>query len=368
MNTPTASLLTATALILAACGGSDDASDDAATTTSPTTTATPTTTTAPTTTAAPTTTLAPTTTEAPTTTAAAAPDLTEYCSTSEEYYVTVTALNTVDTNGAAGVLIPLAIQEADAVIDAAPGPEFAGEPTTARDALIALNDLVAPIGYDVEQLEDRSLLSAPLEGIDQTTAALEEFLPVGCESDLTALAERATALATSLDENVGESAPASSVPDVDAASGATIDVSDDSGQLFSSVPAEWSDVRGAPNEGIRQLLASTDVDAFLEGYNLPGLYLLSGDAPDADAAWRAAKAGGVAAAEADGCQVQISAPYEDALYTGQEDLLSCPGGDSTLHAIGGANSANDVWFVVLLVLADGDTTTRDLIVDTFTVD
>lgn len=143
-------------------------------------------------------------------------------------------------------------------------------------------------------------------------------------------------------------------------------VSDDSGQLRANVPAEWVQVDGSPDGELRRLVAAADSEAFLAGYSLPGILLLSGDAPTPDA-WVAGLAGGLSAAQADGCTVTETSDYDDGVYTGTEHVLSCGFAETTPHLIGGRDADGELFFLLAIVRPADDLTIRTEIVQSFFV-
>ncbi|MEM9033641.1 MAG: serine/threonine-protein kinase [Actinomycetota bacterium] len=57
------------------------------------------------------------------------------------------------------------------------------------------------------------------------------------------------------------------------AAGDTIQVSDDTGAISMSVPAEWNDLNGVPAEGASTLIASPDISGAIGGFTTPGVLI-----------------------------------------------------------------------------------------------
>jgi serine protease Do len=105
-----------------------------------------------------------------------------------------------------------------------------------------------------------------------------------------------------------------------------VTVSDDSGSITASVPAEWSDVNGAPNPDFGpSLFAAPDLESFLGTYNTPGVII------EATASRGAAEVE-LTLDELDfssECTYLGRSEYNDSLYFGSLDSYSDCGGTST---------------------------------------
>jgi hypothetical protein len=103
-------------------------------------------------------------------------------------------------------------------------------------------------------------------------------------------------------------------------------VSDDSGSVTASVPAEWSDIDGAPNESFGpSLYAAPDLESFLNTFDTPGVIIEgTGDrgAADIDLTLDELDLSGQ-------CTYVGRSPYSDVLYTGSLDEYSNCGGVGT---------------------------------------
>ncbi|MEL6890001.1 MAG: hypothetical protein AAFP84_00275 [Actinomycetota bacterium] len=297
-------------------------------------------------------------------------ELGAFCDASAKYYVTVGALiEDVQTSGALEVLLPVAIDLVDDAIDAAPSEALAAEPIAARGALWAIEPVFEAADFDIGAAGVAAAdVLDEFETLNDTYVALESFLRDECGSDVGELTAMSASLAAELDAEFGEEADAGD--DVDVAADATA-VFDDSGQLAARVPSAWVEVNGEPDGDFRQLIASTSITGLESSFIVPGMILLSADAPDGDAdvAWMGGLAGAVQNSEQAGCVTISTEQYDDGVYVGEERVLDCPGGGGTVvfHAIGGSNAENDVWFVLLLV-AELGSGVRELVGDSFLVD
>ena len=284
-----------------------------------------------------------------------------FCGVSERYYVSATALTVyAQTPDGVRLLLSDTVVLADEAIAAAPRDDMASAPMRAAVALATLRSGFDEVGYDLERLGEATTpgLAEAFDEFDATYTELALFLSEGCQVDLAPLDAEAQAAA--------EQADAGST---DGGTEASVQVDDASGQIASLVPAGWSDVDGSPDGDSRQLIAAPSIPTFLTSYTEPGIFILSGDAAGlADQAAAGGLEGALGDAVSSGCQIVERLGYDDGLYTGEEVRLTCPGDDTTFFAIGGSNADNDVWFVLLLVTEAGDSTTRQLVVDSFTVD
>jgi serine protease Do len=105
-----------------------------------------------------------------------------------------------------------------------------------------------------------------------------------------------------------------------------VNVSDDSGSITASVPAEWSDINGEPNPDFGpSLYAAPNLESFLGTYDTPGVIIEatgSRGAADID----------LTLDELDfssECTYVGRSPYADVLYTGSLDEYSNCGGTAT---------------------------------------
>ena len=105
-----------------------------------------------------------------------------------------------------------------------------------------------------------------------------------------------------------------------------VSVSDDSGSITASLPAEWFDIDGAPNESFGpSLYAAPDLDSFLNTFDTPGVIIeATGTRTAADIDFTLDELD-----LSDQCTYEGRSPYSDVLYTGSLDLYTNCGGTST---------------------------------------
>ena len=143
-----------------------------------------------------------------------------------------------------------------------------------------------------------------------------------------------------------------------------VTVSDDSGAVSVSVPVEWSDTNGAPNEAFGpSIYAAPDLDGFLNTWEVPGVILeVSGDL-GADSIGTALDEIGPAGA----CTNDGRFPYEDPLYIGEYDLWSdCGGVGTTVITL--AVTPHDGSYLIRLgaqIVTDRDLDALDQIMNSF---
>ncbi|HSP28249.1 MAG TPA: S1C family serine protease [Ilumatobacteraceae bacterium] len=110
-----------------------------------------------------------------------------------------------------------------------------------------------------------------------------------------------------------------------------VTVSDDSGSVTTSVPAEWADIDGQPNENFGpSLYAAPDLESFLNTFDTPGVII------------EATGERGVADIDttldeldlSDQCTYVGRTPYADVLYTGSLDEYSdCAGTGTSIFIV-----------------------------------
>jgi serine protease Do len=150
-----------------------------------------------------------------------------------------------------------------------------------------------------------------------------------------------------------------------------VKVTDDSGALSMEVPAEWSDVGGVPwvlddQEIGAQITASPDIDAYLNGWDTPGVFF--GATTQLDAV------GDVESfldsnSFANSCTYDGRFDYSDALYTGKYDSYSkCGGTDAAFYVIAAQPESKDVFLVVQIqAQTEADLAVVDQVINTFQV-
>jgi serine protease Do len=127
-----------------------------------------------------------------------------------------------------------------------------------------------------------------------------------------------------------------------------VSVSDDSGSITASVPAEWSDINGAPNESFGpSLYAAPNIDSFLNTFETPGVIIEATGtrgAADIDATLDELDL-------SDQCTYEGRSPYSDVLYTGSIDLYTNCGGTSTSIFVVAVTPEDGTFLARLLIQA-----------------
>ncbi len=127
-----------------------------------------------------------------------------------------------------------------------------------------------------------------------------------------------------------------------------VTVSDDSGSINASVPVEWSDIDGAPNEEFGpSLYAAPNLDSFLNTFDTPGVIIEATGA-------RGAADIDVTLDEldlSDQCTYEGRSPYSDVLYTGSLDLYTNCGGTSTSLFVVAVTPEDGTFLARLLIQA-----------------
>jgi serine protease Do len=223
-------------------------------------------------------------------------------------------------------------------------------------ALLALSFLLAACGGDdgggEEADEDRSEEENEDEDTEDTTTTTEP------EDDR---GEAIGDFTSEVEDELGE------IPDEVTSYGEYVRVSDDSGFLSVEVPAAWSDVNGEPGLFGPDVIASTDVQAFIETYDVSGVEfqatdLTQGGNPDAtlDA---------VSQVQAQQCTALPRQDYADPLYTGRSQVFEdCAG--STTDFVWVAMEPADLSFhgvVGIQITNEADLEALERILDTFVV-
>ncbi len=110
-------------------------------------------------------------------------------------------------------------------------------------------------------------------------------------------------------------------------------VTDDTGRITVEIPAEWTDVDGAPidfeDTTISDIRASTDLAAFAAGWDVPGVAVTAGAVDRSVEEVLDGEAGGFTSS----CTPLPRQPYADPLYTGSFDTYSNCGGTETAYVI-----------------------------------
>ncbi|MGF1645764.1 MAG: S1C family serine protease [Kineosporiaceae bacterium] len=154
--------------------------------------------------------------------------------------------------------------------------------------------------------------------------------------------------------------------------GEYVTITDDTNAVAVSVPAEWSDVDGAPftgEDGIARIdvRAAPDLQAFGDSWDVPGMILtatsgLAGTSPEA----LLDQLGG---GGSEVCTYEGRQPYQDPLYTGAYDLFTGCGGTAAAYVIVVAQPEDGSFLVSVQVqiVAERDFDALDQILNTFVV-
>ncbi len=146
-------------------------------------------------------------------------------------------------------------------------------------------------------------------------------------------------LAFSFADELEEEAPAAGA-DAGATYAGYTTITDDTGAIQVEVPSEWSDVDGAPfqsDEGVQlyDVRASSDLSAFLQGWDTPGM-IFTASSQLAATSDEVALLDELVEDGSSQCTYEGRQPYEDAAYTGQYDTYTNCGGTGATYVVVGA--------------------------------
>ena len=150
-----------------------------------------------------------------------------------------------------------------------------------------------------------------------------------------------------------------------------VEVTDDTGAIVVEIPAEWNNVDGSvweDEDGVMgaAIVASSDLDAFNEGYTVPGVVFMAsasmaemGDASDLLDTLDFS----------DDCLYEGRETYDDSLYSGYYDLYSGCAGTDTILVVVAALPPDGSYATLLAVqaISDADLDAIDHILNTFVV-
>ncbi len=382
------SLTLASCSLLAACGGGGDNArevlsgsgdtSNVTTDTASSTTETPEATEPPVT-QAPEPTDVPGSTDVPVATdasAGAVGDLAAFCGASEQFYVEARALDSIDgdADSAARTLFAGMSVSVSGAIFNAPTAEVAAVPQRAQELLAVFVPALEAVDYDADAVNDlgnAGELNAAFDEFGQILDQLETFVVAECGSDVAELQSASVAKADEV-SGASDSTDVATTIDEPASDDVAVDVivADDSETISVSVPSSWTDVNGAPDGDLRQVVAAPDAAAFLAGFNAPGVIIVAGDVPAGNgaAAGIAGLDGLSASVEADGCVLGQSIDYDDGVYVGTERTYSCPGTDAVARFAGGTNADASIFWLLGAVYAPTDVAVWNLITESFLVD
>jgi serine protease Do len=119
------------------------------------------------------------------------------------------------------------------------------------------------------------------------------------------------------------------VPTNEPAPAEYVNVTDDSGFLTVDVPVEWSDVDGSPGLFGPNVLASTDVQQWLQSYNVPGIWFEATDIQTGQTNDEILTAISESQGQTTACTSLGRQPYEDPAYVGVSEVFQdCAGTDT----------------------------------------
>lgn len=311
-----------------------------------------------------------------------------FCGAAEEFFVPARSLDFGDINDPVvlGGVIGLLDGRAQPVIDAAPTEADAALFVESKGLLDLASPALASIGFDLErsgELQNNIEVGEALVDFGALLGDMQTFLVDRCDSSTAELDQRAMDIidgfASSTTQTTEVVAPDTVAPPPDTAAPGTVapdpaeavidytPIENDTGELRLDVPSTWTDVTGAPEGVLQQVAAAPNLQAFLDSYTQPGVLLITGDATTPEA-WRDGLSATVGIALEDGCVINDTAEYDDGVYTGEENLLSCGDPAAVAHLIGGRNETGSLFFLLAIVRPTSDPAVRDRIVQSFFID
>lgn len=150
-------------------------------------------------------------------------------------------------------------------------------------------------------------------------------------------------------------------------------VTDDTGAITVEIPAEWSDVDGAPYTGSDGLArtdvrASSDLEAFQTTWSTPGMIFTASSAlaQGSNEFTLLDELNGQLTSQ---CTYEGRQPYADPLYTGQFDTYTECGGAGAAYVVVAAVPENRAYViqVQIQINSDRDLEAADRILNTFQV-
>lgn len=145
-----------------------------------------------------------------------------------------------------------------------------------------------------------------------------------------------------------------------------IEITDDTGRITMEVPGSWTDIVRSPQGAVSRLAAAPDFEAFDTTFAADGAFVLAVDVTDPEA-WRQIFDEAVEGLSTDGCTLTEEVPYDDGVYRGAEGRFDCGVPGKTLDLFGGRDEDGSIAVVGQVVRPVGDTTTRDLVVESFLI-
>ncbi len=135
-------------------------------------------------------------------------------------------------------------------------------------------------------------------------------------------------------------------------------IQDDTGAVQVEVPAEWSDVDGAPytddaGNAIIDVRASSSLQSFLNGWDTPGM-ILSASSDLAASTDEGALLDQLNAGLSDACVYEGRSPYSDPAYEGQYDLYTDCGGVGATYVVVAVVPPDRSYLILVQIQANGD--------------
>jgi hypothetical protein len=147
-----------------------------------------------------------------------------------------------------------------------------------------------------------------------------------------------------------------------------VELTDDTGQLTVSAPAEWSDVDGALGTFGPDIRASTDLDAYNTSYDVPGFQFTATIQSTTGDVNRVLDE--LALRTSQDCDRLDREPYSDPVYTGVSQIFeNCVGTEGASFVWVAVEPADEAYIAVVgvQVLTEADTEALGEILNTFLV-
>ena len=148
-----------------------------------------------------------------------------------------------------------------------------------------------------------------------------------------------------------------------------VNLVDETGRLTVDVPADWTDVSLAPDEGLPRILAATDAEAFETGFDEPGLDLRLLSQPLAPEQFDAsldtvANTIGLP----NSCTSQGKQDYTDGVFTGRTEVWAeCAGVGTQMALLFASQADGQTIFLGLQLTAEDDPGIADQISGSFLI-
>lgn len=148
-----------------------------------------------------------------------------------------------------------------------------------------------------------------------------------------------------------------------------VNLVDETGRLTVDVPADWTDVSLAPDEGLPRILAATDAVAFETGFNEPGLdlrLLSSPLAPEQFDSSLDTVANTIGLPNS--CTSQGKQDYTDGVFTGRMEVWAeCAGVGTQMALLFASQADGQTIFLGLQLTAEDDPAIADQISGSFLI-